>query len=380
MSESPSWREWILAGHIAAREPVPLLGVIAGEGVGPEVSEAALEVLRALERAGGRAVEVQRGGGPIGTEAERLLGGPLPEPAVDFCAGILARGGAILNGPGGGRYVYELRRRLELFLKISPIQTSNALKSASPLRPELLDEIDLLIVRENLGGAYQGTSRERLHSDGDREIGLHVTHRESHVRRFMDAAARLAASRRGELTVVLKDAGMGSFSALWRQAGEEAAERRGVSCTTIDVDLMAYRLIERPATFDVIAASNLLGDVLSDLAAVLLGARGNSFSGNFTTLGEGVYQTNHGAAYDLAGSDRANPVGHILALAMALRESLGRGPEASAIEAGVRQVWKAGLRTADLVGPGERAVGTGQIAARIAEAAAGEMALALERA
>lgn len=380
MSESPSWRECILAGPIAAREPAPLLGVIAGEGVGPEVSEAALGVLRALERAGGRAVAVERGGGPIGTEAERLLGSPLPEPAVDFCAGILARGGAILNGPGGGRYVYELRRRLELFLKVSPIQARNALALASPLRAELLGEIDLLIVRENLGGAYQGVSRERMHSDGDREIGLHVIHRESHIRRFMDAAARLAAARRGELTVVLKDAGMSAFSTLWRDCGEEAAARRGVRCTTIDVDLMAYRLIERPASFDVIAASNLLGDVLSDLAAVLLGARGLSFSGNFTTLGEGIYQTNHGAAYDLAGSDRANPVGHILALAMALRESLGREREAAAVEAGVRQVWKAGLRTADLARAGEGAVGTAEIAARIAEAAAGELALALERA
>ncbi len=379
MSESRSWRECILARPVAAREPAPLLGVIAGEGVGPEVSEAALEVLCALGRAGGRAVEVERGGGPIGTEAERLGGSALPESAVDFCAGILARGGAILNGPGGGRYVYELRRRLGLFLKISPIQARNALASSSPLRAELLGEIDLLIVRENLGGAYQGASRERTHSDGDREIGLQVIHRESHIRRFMDAAARLAAARRGELTVVLKDAGMSSFSALWRECGEEAAARHGVNCTTIDVDLMAYRLIERPAAFDVIAASNLLGDVLSDLAAVLLGGRGLSFSANFTTLGEAVYQTNHGAAYDLAGSDRANPVGHILALAMALRESLGLELEARACEAGIRRVWDEGVRTADLAADGEASVGTAEMASRISEAAGLELAGSLER-
>lgn len=371
-----AWRESILDPSIEPPAAAPLIGAIPGEGVGPEVTDAALAVLAALERAGGRGVEVVVGGGPIGVEAESSLGSATPAEVLAFCSDVLARGGAILNGPGGGRYVYELRSRLGLFLKISPIQARTAYPRASPVRPELLGDVDLLIVRENLAGAYQGNSEEILHADGEREVRQTVTHLESDVRRFMVAAARLARARRGELTVVVKDGGMGAFSGLWRECAEEAAESVGVACTAIDVDLMAYRLIERPGAFDVIAASNLLGDVLSDLAAVLLGSRGLSFSGNFGPRGEGVYQTNHGAAYDLAGSDRANPVGHILALAMCLRESFGMVEEARACEAGIRRVWEEGFRTADIAAPEEPSVGTAEIAARIADAAAEELARA----
>jgi 3-isopropylmalate dehydrogenase len=375
-----NWRESILTEALPAFTAAPLLGVIPGEGVGPEVTDAALTVLYALEGAGGRAVSVERHTGPIGREAERALGGALPEQALEFCANVLGRGGAILNGPGGGRYVYELRRHLGLFLKISPIQARGALLSASPVRPERLADLDLLIVRENLGGIYQGASEEIVDASGDREVRHEVSHLESDVRRFMAAAARLARARRGSLTVVVKDAGIGAFSALWRGCGERAAASEEVSCMAIDVDLMAYLLIDRPSTFDVVAASNLFGDVLSDLAAVLLGSRGMSFSGNFTSRGEGVYQTNHGSAYDLAGQDRANPVGQILSMAMCLRESFGMAAEADACEEGIRKVWEQGLRTADLMSSGGSCVGTAELSARIAEAAAHELAGALEQA
>ncbi len=379
MSEAAGWRESLLAPSIEPRRPVPLLGVIPGEGVGPEVTAAALLVLRALEGAGGHAVSLETYLGPIGMEAERALGSATPQRAVDFCSEILARGGAVLNGPGGGRYVYELRRRLELFLKISPIRARNALASASPLRPALIADVDLLVVRENLGGAYQGASEERPLGSQDREVRHELAHRESHVRRFTAAAARLARARRGELTVVVKEGGMSAFSKLWREAAQDAAASYGVSCAAVDVDLMAYRLIERPATFDVIAASNLFGDVLSDLAAVLLGSRGISFSANFTVLGEGVYQTNHGSAHDLAGRDGANPVGHVLTMASALRESLGLECEAHACELGVRRAWEQGMLTADLAREGEPCVGTSAMAEAIAAAAARELASMLER-
>ena len=375
-----NWRESILTDAVADLAAVPLLGVIPGEGVGPEVTDAALTVLHALEGAGGRAVSVESHAGPIGREAERVLGSALPQQALEFCADVLGRGGAILNGPGGGRYVYELRRHLGLFLKISPIQARGALLAASPVRPERLVDLDLLIVRENLGGIYQGSSEELTHASGDREVRHEVSHLESDVRRFMTAAARLARVRRGSLTVVVKDAGMGAFSALWRGCAEQAAASEEVTCTAIDVDLMAYLLIERPSTFDVVAASNLFGDVLSDLAAVLLGSRGMSFSGNFTSRGEGIYQTNHGSAYDLAGHDRANPVGQILSMAMCLRESLGMTAEASACEEGVRKVWEQGLRTADVMSSEGFCVGTAELSARIAESAARELAGVLEQA
>jgi 3-isopropylmalate dehydrogenase len=371
------WLEAIREPTRQAREHTALIGVLAGEGVGPEVTGAALEVLRALEQAGGRQVAVEHGG-PIGLAAKRIRGSALPREAIEFCSDVFDRGGAILNGPGGGRYVYDLRKRLELFLKISPIQVRNGLVEPSPLRPERLTGVDLLVVRENLGGVYQGRSGESESASGGREIHHELAYGQRDVRRFLAAAARLASSRRGELTVVIKDAGLEQFSALWCECAQEAAARYGVRWSAVDVDLMVYRLMERPASFDVIACSNLFGDVLSDLAAVALGARGLSFSGNFTPRGDGVYQTNHGSAHDIAGSDRANPAGQILSLAMLLRESLGMEREADACEAGLRRVWADGVRTADVPAGGERIVGTAEMASLVAEAAADELTVAVQ--
>jgi 3-isopropylmalate dehydrogenase len=173
------------------------------------------------------------------------------------------------------------------------------------------------------------------------------------------------------LTVVWKEAGVPSISRLWRDCAENAAAEYGVQLRMVDIDLMAYRLIQEAATFDVIAAPNLLGDVLSDLGAVLLGSRGVSFSGNYTECGEAVYQTNHGAAYDLAGLDRANPNGQILSLAMMLRESFDQHQAADAIEEAVRLVWAEGWRTADVAVPGSRIIGTHEMGRRVAERAGG---------
>jgi 3-isopropylmalate dehydrogenase len=367
-------RRWLdcVVDRGVERRPEPLLGVLPGEGVGPEITDAALEVLRRLGEAGGAGVAVEVGG-PIGRDAERISGTALPDEVVDFCRGILDRSGAILSGPGGGRYVYDLRRKLDLFLKISPIQIWNGLPEASPLRPERLDGVDLLLVRENLGGVYQGRPEAVRDGDGNGLVRHAFHYSEADVRRFLDAAARLAHRRRGELTVVTKEAGVPAVSRLWRECATEAASEHGVRCSMVDTDLAAYRLVDQPQLFDVIAAPNLYGDVLSDLAAVLLGSRGLSFSGNFTTRGDAVYQTNHGAAYDIAGTDRANPIGQILSTVMLLRESLGLEREARAVEEGIRRVWREGRRTDDLARPGERAVGTREMTALVAEAAAGHL-------
>jgi 3-isopropylmalate dehydrogenase len=373
---TPTEHDW-LACVVGAEGPertrTPLIGALAGDGVGPEVIAAALHVAERLEEAGGSAVEVEFGG-PIGRTAERAAGHVLPDEVVDFCAGVFARGGAVLNGPGAGRYVYDLRRRLELFLKITPIQTRIGLPEASPLRPEANEGIDLLVVRENLGGIYQGRGREQRDAEGGRLAQHAFSYAEADVRRFLAAAARLAAARRGDLTVVVKEAGIPGVSALWRDCAMDAAEAIGVTCTVVDVDLMAYRLVASPRDFDVVAAPNLCGDVLSDLAAVLVGSRPLSFSGNYTPGGDAVYQTNHGAAEDIAGADRANPIGQILSLAMLLRVSLALEREADAIEEGVRQVWRDGHRTADLAGDGDVAVGTRAMGELVGEAAAAHFA------
>jgi 3-isopropylmalate dehydrogenase len=342
------------------------------------VIEAALTVIRGLEREGGRRVQLEYGG-PVGVAAVQSHGAALPQEAIEFCAGVIDRGGGVLNGPGGGRYVYDLRRELELFLKISPIQTCNGLARAAPVQARGRTQLDLLIVRENLGGAYQGVVEHV--SDGEwHEVRHELRYGERELRRFLGAAARLARMRTGRLTVVVKDGGLDAFSELWRACAADAAREHEVEWAAVDIDLIAYQLLERPSAFDVIAASNLFGDVLSDLAAALVGSRGMSFGASFTPRGGGVYQTNHGAAHDIAGQDRANPVGQVLSLAMLLRESLGMTREAAACEAGIRRVWEQGYRTADVAPAGAAVVGTAELAARIADAAGEELSLALARA
>ena len=375
-SDGRRWLDCVVDPGVE-RATAPLVGVLPGEGVGPAVVGASVEVLRRLTDAGGASVELETGG-EIGFDSERASGETLTDEVVDFCAGILGRGGAILNGPGGGRYVYDLRRRLGLFLKISPIQAWKGLAEASPLRTECVDGVDLLVVRENLGGVYHGDT-DVEGTRGDRRMRHSFDYVEEDVRCFLAAAARLAGSRRGELTVVTKEAGVPAVSRLWRECAAEVAEKHSIGLALVDTDLIAYRLVQAPREFDVIAAPNLYGDVLSDLGAVLVGSRGLTFSGNFTREGGGVYQTNHGAAYDIAGSDRANPLGQILSTAMLLRESLGLHREAFAIEEGTRSVWRQGWRTADL-GRGDRVVGTAEMASLVADAAAEQLAAQMDAA
>ena len=348
--------------------PVPdrfLIGVLPGEGVGPEIIGCALDVLTNVAMVRGLSFQIETGG-VIGRSSEQVGGAVLSTEVIDFCRDVFARRGAVLNGPGGGRYVYELRKHFDLFFKISPLLSGRyGAPGASRLRPEVTRGVDILITRENSGGIYQGEWSE---SAGPERIAKHhFAYRESEVRRFLNASAQLARSRRGELTVVWKESGIPSISGLWGDLAEEAALVHGVRFHMIDLDLIAYRLIQEPQTFDVIAAPNLFGDVLADLGATLLGARGVSFSGNFAGQSHAVYQTNHGSAYDLAGTDRANPCGQIFSAAMMLRESFGLFREAAAVEAAVRAAWADGYRTKDVAVPGCQVVGTREMGRRVVE-------------
>ncbi len=345
------------------------LGVLSGEGIGPEVLRAALGVLAAIEQAGQARFDVRTGGG-IGREAEARCGRTLSEEVESFCEGIFADGGAVLAGPGGGRFVYDLRRRFDLYCKISPLRPFDALCHAARLKVSAVADTDILIVRENVGGVYQGEWMETFDAAQGRVCEHRFSYTERQVRRILQAAAALAAQRRGRLDVAVKEGGIPGISALWRELAAEAASSAGVAVGWLDIDLIAYRLIQEPRAFDVIAASNLFGDVLADLGAVLLASRGVSFSGNFAEGGAAVYQTNHGSALDLAGLDRANPIGQISALAMMLRESFGLTREAGWIEAGIGDVLRLGFRTFDIAEEGTTLVGTAEMGERIASAVA----------
>jgi 3-isopropylmalate dehydrogenase len=301
------------------------------------------------------------------------MAGPCPEGKAltaeedAFFSGVLAAGGTVLCGPRGGRFVYELRRRFDLFLKLSPLRVSPALAQVSRLKSSVTSGADVLVVRDNTGGIYQGECWEERGADGER-VALHrFSARESEVRRLFSAAVVLAEQRRGRLAVIGKEGGIPTITRLWREMAEEVARSRGIFWEMVNVDFAAYRLIQEPRSFDVVVCPNLEGDVLADVGAVLLGSRGLSFSGNFTPAGLGVFQTNHGAAADLAGRDVANPLGQIASLAMLLRESLGLVEEAEAVEAAVERVLASGARTADF-GEGGRVVGTREMTDLVIEA------------
>jgi 3-isopropylmalate dehydrogenase len=354
-----------LSRSARATEARPVIGILEGCGIGPEVIGATLKVLGAIEPASGLRFEL-RHGGPIGETAEAQVGRSLPDSAVTFCEGVFADGGAVLSGPGGGRYVYDLRRKFDLFCKFVPVRPWPELARAGRLRPEQVRDLDLLIVRDNAGGVYQGLWNSLAAAEG--RLAEHTfSYSETQVRRIVGVAARAAAMRRGGLHLIVKEGGVPSVTALWREVGQAAARQEGIQAAMMNVDLAVYELIQNPARFDVIVTPNLFGDILADLAGVLVASRGVTFSGNYTADGRAVYQTNHGCAHDLAGTDTANPAGQILSLAMLLRESFGLETEAARIERSLRSAWAEGWRTADLAEPGCRIVGTQAMAERVAQ-------------
>ena len=287
-------------------------------------------------------------------------------PILEFCTGIFEKGGAILNGPGGGRYVYDLRRRFDLFCKFVPVQPAPELALAGKLVPQVLRDLDLLVVRDNTGGVYQGQWGDRATKDG--RVAEHsFSYSEAEVHRIVEVAARAAADRRGDLHVIIKEGGVPTITALWRDVGTEAARRHGVQAKFMNIDLAVYELIQNPARFDVIVTPNLFGDIIVDVCGILVSSRGVTFSGNFDARGNGVYQTNHGCAHDLAGQDTANPAGQMLSLAMLLRESFGLGEAAALIEKSLAEIWRAGWRTADIAEPGCKILGTKALADKVAE-------------
>ena len=343
----------------------PLIGILEGTGIGPTIVGAALEVLKSVEQVLGLRFEV-RHGGLIGEDAIKEHGQWLPEETVEFCADVFRGGGAILNGPGGGRYVYDLRRRFDLFCKFVPVRPTPELALAGKLNPQHLKGVDMLIIRDNTGGVYQGQWGDRATSAG--RVAEHsFSYSEVEVHRIVEVAARAARQRRGDLHVIIKDGGVPAVSELWRDVATAIARRQGITAHLMNIDLAAYELIQNPTRFDVIVCPNLFGDIIADIAGVLVSSRGVTFSGNFDTHGHGVYQTNHGCAHDLAGADIANPGGQIYSLAMMLRESFSMPAAATLIENSLATVWRQGWRTADIAEPDSKILGTKALATKVAE-------------
>jgi 3-isopropylmalate dehydrogenase len=334
---------------------------LPGDGIGPEVVHHARAVLDAAGEAYGFEIDW----------SERLVGGAAidahgtafrPED-VAACVGADA---VLLGAVGGPKWsdpnaavrpeqaLFALRGGLGLFANLRPVAVHPGLAATSPIKPELLDGVDLVIVRELTSGIYFGRpSEERLTEDGREAIDT-LAYSEAEIQRIVRLAFRLAGGRRRKLTSVDK-ANVLATSRLWRKVvDEEKARFPDVQVEHQLVDSCAMLLVKQPAAFDVLVTENLFGDILSDEAAVLAGSLGLLPS---ASLGErrtehgtfGLYEPIHGSAPTLVGTDAANPLGTILSGAMLLRISLGEDEAATAVELAVEAALTQGYRTPDLV-------------------------------
>lgn len=348
------------------------VGLLPGEGSGPELVDAARDIIHSVTETFGLAVRIETGG-QIGCISAEKNGKYLSDEVADFCSEIFGANGAILAGAAGGRFVYDMRRRYHLYYKLNPLRSYPELRNVCriklPSRP-----LDILVVRENLQGIYHGDAVELNNGEG-REVLHSFLHTENQVRAVLAKGIELAAKRRNAVAVIGKTSGTPALAALWRDCAIEMSRGQSVDLTFVDIDYAAYKLLQEPESFDVIVAPNCFADILSDLGGVLAGSRGLTFGGSFSSNGAAVYQTNHGAAHDRAGSDTANPVAQIFAVAMMFRESFALPSVASAIEDAVRSLWRARWRTPDLAEPGCRLAGTRQFG----DLVAGEISLTAAR-
>jgi 3-isopropylmalate dehydrogenase len=341
------------------------IAAIPGDGVGPEVAAAARAVLDAAGQRFGFALEwtqLLAGGAAIDAYGTAIR---------DEDVAAAGNADAILLGAVGGpkwddpkamvrpeQSLFALRGGLGLFGNLRPVTIHPALVASSPLRPDLLEGVDLLIVRELTGGLYFGGRTEAIGDVGKRIASDTLPYSEPEIRRVVALAFELARGRRHRLTSVDK-ANVLATSRLWRTVVEDLrAEYPDVEVSHQLVDSCAMQLVKKPASFDVLVTENLFGDILSDEASVLAGSLGMLPS---ASLGErrtdhgtfGLYEPIHGSAPHMTGQDRANPIGTILSAAMLARWSLGREDVAAAIEAAVGRALDDGIRTPDLAGAGQ---------------------------
>ena len=346
------------------------LAVLGGDGVGPEVTEASLEVLRATAERFGH--ELTTDLKEVGFAAYEQFGTPLPEDTLAACRSADA---VLLGAVGDPRSegvpvelrpeaaLLALRKEMGCYANLRPVRLLPALASASPLRPEIVDGTDLVIVRELAGGLYYGEPRGPV-EDGRAAVDTMKYH-QNEVVRIAKMAFETARGRRKSVLSVDK-ANVLHSSRLWRRVVDEVAEEYpDVECDHMLVDRAAMELLLNPSTFDVMLTPNLFGDVLSDEAAAVVGSIGLLASASIGS-GGGIFEPIHGSAPDIAGTGTANPLAIILSAALLLRHVYSLDEESAAIESAVEQVLEDGLRTRDLARNGEGTVGTAEVGAAVA--------------
>jgi len=333
------------------------LVLLPGDGIGPEVVSQAVRVLEAI--AGSFHHEFVYQERLMGGCSIDRLGSSLTEETLADCQAA----DAVLLGAVGGpkwddpsakdrpeRGLLALRKGLGVFANLRPVKVHPALIDSSPLKPEKLQGVDILVIRELTGGLYFGWPKGREIKDGRERAVDTLEYYDYEIRRVLELAFKLAQGRQRKVTSVDK-ANVLESSRLWRQiAVQVGAANPEIALEHVLVDTAAMRLITGPASMDVMVTENMFGDILTDEASVLAGSMGMLPSASLGSGRVGLYEPIHGSAPDIAGKGIANPVGMILSTAMLLRHSLGLEAEAASIEKAVDEAITAGARTVDLGG------------------------------
>lgn len=350
------------------------LAVLAGDGIGPEVTEQAIKVLKKIESLSDLSFNIQNY--LVGGCAYDETGKPLPEETLK---GVKDSDVVLLGAVGGPKWesldysvrperaLLALRAELGLFANLRPALVFDELTGASSLKENIVRGVDLLVVRELTGGIYFGSPRGISVENGQRVGRNTLIYSEEEIRRIGHVAFKMAQKRNKRLCSVDK-ANVLETTELWREVITDLAKQYAdVELSHMYVDNAAMQFIRDPKQFDVVVTGNLFGDILSDAAAMITGSIGLLPSASLGETAKGLYEPVHGSAPDIAGQNKANPMATILSCAMMLKYSLGAFPEAESIEKAVSQVLKDGYRTFDLWTEGFKKCSTEQIGDLIVE-------------
>lgn len=331
------------------------IAVLPGDGIGKEIVAGAIEVLKVVAEEYNHQFIFEYG--RLGGEAIDVDGTPLPQATVDLCKDSDA---ILLGAVGGPKWdqntpalrpeagLLAIRKELELFANLRPVQAISSLTDASTLKKEVIDGVDLMIVRELTGGIYFGSPRERREENGQKMVVDTLSYTNEEIERIIRKAFELAMIRNKKVTSVDK-ANVLESSRVWREiANEVAKDFPEVELEHMLVDNAAMQLIRAPKQFDVMVTENMFGDILSDEASMLTGSLGMLSSASLSANGLGLYEPAHGSAPDIAGQNKANPLATILSTAMMLKYSFNLIEEGNVIEEAVNRVLEKGYRTADI--------------------------------
>lgn len=339
--------------------------VLAGDGIGPEITKQAVKVIKKLNETDNLGIDLING--LIGGIAFDETGSPLPQKtlaAAESCDSIL------LGAVGGYKWdqlerdlrpergLLGLRTKMDLFSNLRPAILYPQLTAASTLKSKIVSGLDLMIVRELVGGIYFGQPRGIIEKDGEKFGFNTACYGESEIERIAHSAFQIA-EKRGKKLCSIDKANVLEVCELWREVVEKIAkDYPSIELSHMYVDNAAMQLVRNPKQFDTIVTSNLFGDVLSDCAAQLTGSIGMLPSASLNKSGFGMYEPIHGSAPDIAGKDIANPLAMILSVAMMLRYSLNNEKIAKKIENAVSQVLDDNYRTTDIMDDNSVLVGT----------------------